>query len=230
MQLHTQGYERPVLSWHVAGQTVVSRHQLGDRAVTRMTALPGYEPSDLGIVVAEVCWDQLTLDVTLWHGSPGPITVRVDVTESAGLGSAAVTSRRAVDELLGATARVTSTMCAGPDDEPGLDPIRGGLALRGHAPGRLRDQLEAARAAVDVPVEPRLLVRGDLPLEEAEHVLLIQALAVSRHAGPYHGGRAPHNRGAASPIGGPSARALAGRPVTLWRRDRGGMLGEPRNS
>lgn len=123
VQLHSVGFDSPVFSWHVAGQTVVARNRLGDRAVTRMTALPGAAPSDLGIVVAEVCWDQLTLDVTLWHGSPGPITVRVDVTESAGLGSAAVTSRRAVDELLGATARVTSTMCAGPDDEPGLELI-----------------------------------------------------------------------------------------------------------
>ncbi len=128
VQLHSQGYERPVFSWHVAGQTVVSRHQLGDRAVTRMTALPGYEPSDLGIVVAEVRWDQLTLDVTLWHGSPGPVTVSVDVAESAGAGSAAVSARRAREEAMpeaapGALQRITRAVYPGPDDEPGLDVI-----------------------------------------------------------------------------------------------------------
>lgn len=122
VQLHSVGFDRPVFSWQVAGQTVVSRNRLGDRAVTRMTALPGAAPSDLGIVVAEVCWDQLTLDVALWQGSPGPITVCVDVTESAGFGSAAA-SRRAVDELLGVTARVTTSVCAGPDDQPGLELI-----------------------------------------------------------------------------------------------------------
>lgn len=82
VQLLSTGYHRPVFSWEVAGVTLLERSGLGSAPRSRMLEVPS-AAGQLHVVVAEACWDRMTVDVPTWRGPGGRINVRVAVHEGA---------------------------------------------------------------------------------------------------------------------------------------------------